>query len=118
MNNDQTEIETAPARIEETAKFLLGISAGTSGLYLSVFKLAMGKTAVAGFPLFLPFLFWAAAMVLLVLVIFPQKYETYKNEPASMKNVFLKARTIKYRRLFAGTLLFILGILSGVFVLI
>ncbi len=65
-------------RIEDTAKFLLGITAGTSGLYLSAYKLAMGKATVTGLLWSLPFLFWAAAIVLLILVIFPQKYETFK----------------------------------------
>lgn len=138
MNTDQTEIETVPARklteeekyydelfykdsvestnrMEDTAKFLLGITAGTSGLYLSAFKLSKGKATVTGVLWFLPFLIWALAIVSLILVIFPEKYETYKNEPASLKSAILKARDRKYQRLFVGTLLFIFGIFSGVF---
>ena len=99
MNPDQTEIETVPARkmteeeryydeliykdpvestirMEETAKFLIGITAGTSGLYLSAFKLAVGNTTVSGIVWFLPFLLWALAIISLILVIFPEKYET------------------------------------------
>ncbi len=34
-------------RIEETAKFLIGITSATSGLYLSACKLAMGKATVS-----------------------------------------------------------------------
>ncbi len=138
MDTEQTDIETAPARtlteeerfydeliykdpvetaarIEDTAKFLLGITAGASGLYLSAYKLAMGRGTVTGCLWFLPFLLWASAMVALILVIFPQKYETFKNEPASLKKAIIKARDRKYRRLFAGTLLFILGIFSSIF---
>ena len=132
MNPDQTEIETVPARkmteeeryydeliykdpvestirMEETAKFLIGITAGTSGLYLSAFKLAVGNTTVSGIVWFLPFLLWALAIISLILVIFPEKYETYKDEPASLKRAILKARTRKYTRLFVGSLLFIFG---------
>ena len=138
MNISQTEIETAPARkltaeekyydeliykdpvesttrMEDTAKFLLGITAGTSGLYLSAFKLSMGKATVTGLFWFLPFLIWALAIVSLILVIFPEKYETYKDEPASLKSAILKARDRKYQRLFVGALFFILGIFFGVF---
>ncbi|MCP4351270.1 MAG: hypothetical protein GY795_37880 [Desulfobacterales bacterium] len=138
MENEQTEIEELPSRsvtdedryyeellykdpvetttrTEETAKFLLGITAGTSGLYLSAYKLAMGKATVSGLVWFAPFFFWAFSIISLVLVIFPQKYETYKDEPASLKRAVLKARDRKYRRLFAGTLFFIFGIFSCIF---
>jgi hypothetical protein len=136
MTDEPAQIETAPARsptkeeiyydelerkdpvdttkrIEETAKFLLGITAGTSGFYLSAVKLTMGKTATAGFFTLLPFLIWAGAMIALILVIFPQKYSTYKHEPASVKQAILLARDRKYRRLVLGTLLFMMGIISG-----
>ncbi len=138
MENEQTEIEEVPsrsvtdedryyaellykdpaettARTEDTAKFLMGITAGTSGLYLSAYKLAMGKATVSGLTWFLPFFFWAFSIISLILVIFPQKYETFRNEPASLKRAVLKARDRKYRRLFAGTLFFILGIFSCIF---
>ncbi len=35
-------------RIEETAKFLIGTSSATSGLYLAAFKLAFGERTVSG----------------------------------------------------------------------
>jgi hypothetical protein len=131
MNDEDLEIEAVPARrptaeeqyyhemshkdpvetttrIEETAKYLLGIIAGISGVYLSAYQLSIGKTPVTNFWCFLP-------MILLILVIFPQKYETLKDEPASLKKAVLSARDRKYRRLFAGTFLFIIGIISAVF---
>ena len=107
-------VETT-TRIEETAKYLLGIIAGISGVYLSAYQLSIGKTPVTNFRCFLPFLFWAAAMILLVLVIFPMKYETYKNEPESLKRAVLSARNLKYYCLSAGTFLFIIGIVSALF---
>jgi uncharacterized membrane protein YsdA (DUF1294 family) len=89
MNDEDLEIEAVPARrptaeeqyyhemshkdpvetttrIEETAKYLLGIIAGISGVYLSAYQLSIGKTPVTNFWCFLPFLFWAAAMILLI----------------------------------------------------
>ncbi len=102
------------ARIEDTAKFLLGITSGTSGLYLSAYKLAMGKAVASGISWFLPFMAWAISIIFLVLVIFPQKYDTFKNEPDSLKRGFLEAMKRKYNRLCAGTIFFVLGILLGV----
>ncbi len=137
MKSEQTEIEEIPSRpmtdedryyeelgykdpvetttrIEDTAKYLMGIAAGTSGLYLSAFKLTIGRGTVSELIWFIPFLFWSASIISLILVIFPQKYETCKNEPDSLKRAVLKARERKYWKLFAGTVFFIFGILSGV----
>ena len=107
-------VETT-TRIEETAKYLLGIIAGISGVYLSAYKLSIGKTPVANLWCFLPFLFWAAAMILLIFVIFPMKYETYKDEPESLKKAVLSARNCKYILLSIGTFSFIIGIISAIF---
>ncbi len=103
------------ARIEDAAKFLLGATSTTSGLFLAALKLSIGKKAVAGLVWYLPFICWAASIICLVLVVFPYEYETGKNEPASWKKAFVKAQKRKYNRLFAGTLFFIIGIVSAVY---
>ncbi|MEZ4527033.1 MAG: hypothetical protein R2941_14040 [Desulfobacterales bacterium] len=101
--------------IEETAKFLIGAGAGTSGLYLSAFKLSFGeRTATTGIW-YVPFLLWTFSILALILVLLPRKYETGRNEPASYKNAFLKARKIKYLWLVWGAGFFILGILTAIF---
>ncbi|MDM8514955.1 hypothetical protein QUF76_02055 [Desulfobacterales bacterium HSG16] len=102
------------ARIEDTAKFLLGATATTSGLYLGALRLSIGKSTVTGIIWYLPFLWWALSIIGMILVIFPEKYETGKNEPGSWKKAFLKARKLKYIRLFIGTLFFIFGIITAV----
>jgi hypothetical protein len=99
-------------RVEETAKYLIGTSSATSGLYLAAFKLSFGDVKVH--PVWLiPFLCWAAAILLLIVVLLPRKYETGKNEPASFKAAFQEAHVYKFRRLMFGAACFILGILSA-----
>ncbi len=100
-------------RIEDMAKFLTGATATTSGLFMSALKISVGTKTVTGIAWFMPFICWAISIVALVLVLFPQKYETGKDEPMSWKEAFLKAREQKYIRLFAGTLFFVFGIISA-----
>jgi hypothetical protein len=63
----------------------------------------------------LPVIFWILSMITLVLVLFPQNYPAGKDEPASWKQAFIQARKRKFRYLFAGTLLFVAGMLSAVY---
>ena len=69
-------------RIEETAKFLIGATATTSGLFVAAFKLALGKTGASGLLWFAPFVLWATAMLALLLVLLPQRYSVGRDEPA------------------------------------
>ena len=102
-------------RLEETARFLMTVAASTSGLFLAAFKLSLGSKTVSGPAWFLPFICWAIGILLLILVLFPQKYKTGRNEPASWKEAFLRARKQKFRFLLAGTLFFIAGIVSAAY---
>ena len=99
-------------RIEETAKYLIGTSSATSGLYLAAFKLSFGD---AKFQIvwLIPFICWASAIIFLILTLLPQKYDTGKNEPASYKKAFQEAHHYKFRRLMIGAVCFILGILTA-----
>ncbi|MGE0087768.1 MAG: hypothetical protein AB7S75_25435 [Desulfococcaceae bacterium] len=108
------ELVESVKRIEETAKYLIGSSSATSGLYLAAFKLSFGD-AKAQFVWLIPFLCWTAAIVFLILTLLPRKYETGKNEPASYKAAFMKARTVKYHRLGWGAGFFVLGILTAAY---
>ena len=101
-------------RVEETAKYLIGTSSATSGLYLAAFKLAFGEVKVHIVWL-IPFVCWALAIILLILVLLPQEYPTGKNEPASYKNAFIQARKLKYRRLVWGAVCFIAGIMTAIY---
>ena len=103
------------ARIEEVAKFMVGATATTSGLFLAAFKLSTGSETVSGLSWYIPFLCWGASIVASVLVLFPQKYETGKDEPDSWKNAFIRARKHKFRWLFVGALLFVIGIISAIY---
>jgi len=106
------------SRIEDTAKFLIGATAGTSGLFLSALRLAVGSSAVmSGYQWMLPFICWSLSVICLVLVLFPRRYNTYENAPQAWKKAFLSAGKWKYAFLCLGTLLFILGILHGMWLL-
>ncbi len=100
--------------IEETAKFLIGTGSGTSGLYLSAFKLSFGENIATRGIWYMPFLLWTFSILALILVLLPRKYDTGRNEPASYKAAFLNAQKIKYRWLVWGAGFFVLGILTAV----
>jgi hypothetical protein len=107
------------ARIEETAKFLVGATATTSGLFLAAAKLTAGSPAASasappGMVGFAPFLFWAAGLLALLLVLLPQPYRTGEREPASWKRACIRARWKKYRWLVAGALLYVLGTATAI----
>ena len=107
------------ARLDEVAKFLIGASATTSGLFVAAFKLVLGeKTTVPGPAGFAPFLLWAASILALLCVLVPHWYPTGKNEPASWKAAVLQVRMRKYRWLQIGAWLFILGIMAAVYPLV
>ena len=105
-------VESIP-RIEDVAKFLIGATATTSGLYVAAFKLAHGDTTVAAPLWFLPFLCWALSLAALVLVLFPFRYETERQVPQSWKAAYRQARDRKYRWLAVGTGMFIIGIFAA-----
>lgn len=100
-------------RLEDTAKILLGVFAGASGLYLAAYKLAFGAAPVSAVRWYIPFVLWAAAMIALLMVITPQKYEITASTE-SFKTAVIAARDRKYRRLLIGVGLFIAGLLAGV----
>jgi hypothetical protein len=107
------------ARLDDIAKFLLGASATTSGLFVAAFKLVLGeKITVPGPAGFIPFLLWAASMLALLRVVVPQRYPTGRNEPASWHAAVLQVRIRKYRWLQIGAWLFILGIMAAVYPLV
>lgn len=107
------------ARLDDVAKFLIGASATTSGLFLAVFKLVLGdKTTVPGPAGFVPFLLWAASILALLRVLLPHQYPTGRYEPALWRAAELQARTRKYRWLQVGAWLFIFGILAAVYPLV
>ena len=106
------------ARIEDTAKFLIGAAATTSGIFLAAFQLSVGNQTVSGTKEIMPFIFWALSILGLILVLFPHEYRTGKNEPASWREAFLQARKRKYRWLIIGAVLFVAGVISAAYPLI
>ncbi len=100
-------------RIEEVAKFLAGATATTSGLYLAAFKIALGRETATAFFWFLPYLLWAVSLLCFVLVLLPHRHPTRENDPGSWRDAFIASGNRKYRRLMAGAVFFILGILTG-----
>jgi hypothetical protein len=102
------------ARIEDVAKFLVGASTTTSGLFLAAFKLSQGSQTVSGVVWFVPFVLWAFSIIAFVFVLFPEEYPTGKDEPASWRQAFRAARRWKYWCLFTGAVLFICGVFSAV----
>ena len=106
-------VESA-ARLEETAKFLIGATAMTSGLFAAAYKLALGKATATGITWFLPFLFWAASILMLTLVLLPNRYEVVRHSPADYRTAMLRARDRKWLRLAFGAGLFAVGLLFAV----
>ena len=98
-------------RIEEVAKFMVGATATTSGLFLAAVKLVLGNATVSGTIWLLPFMAWALGIVFLILVLFPQRYTAKRNQPTAWKAAFLRARRNKFILLCLGTLSFVAGIL-------
>jgi hypothetical protein len=138
MDNDEDQIEEIPSRpltdeeqyfyersykelvesiprIEDVAKFLIGATATTSGLFLAAFKLARGDKTVTEPFWFAPFLCWSLSIAALMLVLFPYRYETGRAQPAAWKQAFLRARSRKYGWLAVGAGFFILGLLSALY---
>ncbi len=102
-------------RIEETAKFLVGGTVTASGLYVAAFKLYLADSTVSEPLWFLPFLLWGASIIAQILVLYPMRYRTVENAPASWKRAFLKCRGRKYFFLTLGAALFVAGLLAGAF---
>ncbi len=105
-------VESA-ARIEETAKFLIGATATSSGLFAAACKLSLGKGTVTSITWFLPFLLWALSILVLVFVLLPHRYKVVRNAPAQYRAAMLEARDRKWRRLVVGAILFIIGLLCA-----
>ncbi|MEA3273891.1 MAG: hypothetical protein U9Q81_01030 [Pseudomonadota bacterium] len=99
------------ARIEEVAKFLVGATATTSGLFVAAYTLAVGKDTVEGLIWFLPFIAWSLGILCQLLVLFPERYRVGRNQPASWRAAFLRARAYKYGFLLAGGTFFVAGLL-------
>jgi hypothetical protein len=105
-------------RLEEAAKFLVGAAATTSGLFLAAYKLSLGDKTVSSLAWFIPFICWALSIIALVLVLLPQNYKSGKDVPADIRQAFLKARTWKYAWLVCGAVLFIVGLISAIYLII
>lgn len=101
-------------RLEDAAKFLVGATATTSGLFLAAVKLSRGDQTATEIVWFIPFVLWAMSIVVLVCVLLPQEYKTGQREPDSWRKAFLEARRRKFRRLMVGALFFVMGIISAV----
>lgn len=100
----------ATVRMEEAAKYLIGAVATTSGLFLAAFKISGIK---GGLDALAPFVFWAITLLMLLMVLIPQKYAAGLNQPAAWKAAFIRARSRKYKWLVAGTIGFIAGMLAA-----
>ncbi len=100
------------ARIEDAAKFLGGAAATTAGVFLAAIKLTAGPSSVARIW-WLPVLLWVVSLLVFVRILVPRRFSVRERDPASVKRMLLKARDSKYRLLWAGTLLFIGGLVSA-----
>ena len=101
------------ARIEDTAKFLGGATATTSGIFLAAVKLAADLSDAARLWWFLPVLLWVASILVFVRILVPRRYIVGERDPSSIKRMLLEARDSKYRLLQAGTVLFVGGLVSA-----
>ncbi len=101
-------------RIEETAKFLVTVVTGVSGLFAAAWKLAEGEKAQGEGLWWLPFVLWVFSMISLVIVFFPGFYSVKKQVPESVKAAYRAVLWWKFWWLAAGLIFFLLGVLSTV----
>lgn len=98
------------ARIEEVAKFLVGATATTSGLFVAASKLALGDDRAQDTIWLLPFIAWSLGILFQLLVLFPRRYDVGRNQPDSWRTAFLRVQTIKYGLLLTGGTFFVGGL--------
>ena len=104
--------------IEETAKFLVGATATTSGLFLAAAKISFGESANSEPTWLIPFTAWAISIIVLILVLYPLPYWVEKQRPLAMKKAFSKALKVKYSFLAIGALSFLFGVMYSIIILI
>jgi hypothetical protein len=104
--------------IEDAAKFFVGATATTSGLFLAASKLSFGEAVNPSTYWMLPFISWAIAIIFHVLVLFPLRYRAETHLPLAMKAAFLRAQKIKYVFLSLGAICFIFGLIASIFIMV
>ena len=114
LEREYKEPVEATARLEEVARFLVGATATTSGLFAAAYKVALGTAAQAGWRLLTPFLLWGVGLVAFLFVLIPERYEVATKEPAAWRRAYGAARDRKWRRLLYGTAFFIAGLIAAV----
>lgn len=108
------------AKIEDIAKFLIGATATVSGLCAAAVKLIHSSSPPApGDSRWLtPFVLWALSIAVLVITLFLHRYKLEtERTPDECRKAFIDARKWKWWTLAAGTLLFIAGRFTALFLL-
>ncbi|MEM7246494.1 MAG: hypothetical protein AAF533_14175 [Acidobacteriota bacterium] len=103
----------ATTRIEETAKYLIGATATSAGMFAAASKLALGKDPAPDVSWFLPFVFWVISILVLIFALLPNRYEVVSDSPEDFRAFLLEARDRKWRRLGLGAGLYCVGLLSA-----
>ncbi len=96
-------------RIEDAVKFLGGAAATTAGVFLAAIKLTPDPARIW----WLPVLLWVVSLLVFVRILVPRRFSVRERDPSAVKQMLLNARDSKYRLLWAGTLLFIGGLVSA-----
>jgi hypothetical protein len=100
-------------RIEEAAKFLAGAVSSVTGLLIAALQLSSTPSLTLN-RFTLLFIFWSGSLLCSIFVLLPLPYRHYKNSPSEIKRTFIKARWIKWSLLLGCVLMFILGLLIGI----
>ncbi len=72
-------------RIEETARFLVGAVATTSGLLVAALKVSVGTEPLGGSFWWMPFVLWCISIILLVFVLLPPQVPGPQERAASVE---------------------------------
>jgi hypothetical protein len=110
-NNDDDKLQ----EVKEGSKYLATVSGVMLGGYFALFSVGDLKQGLApwqSWPLFLPIVFWAATLIISVLVTipYPQESKWKAGSPASKKK--LEKWEAGLRRLWwASTIVFLVGML-------
>lgn len=124
MSNEQKEWHTyhkkereeTPKRLEESAKFLSGLT----GLTLTLFLTGNDTIFLESSPALMKVasVFWLLSLLCTLWVIFPFRYAVNNSSAQSIEQTFKRVVRTKYRLLFAAAVFYFLGlgILTGIFI--
>jgi predicted membrane channel-forming protein YqfA (hemolysin III family) len=109
IEHQRKEQQEAPRRLEETAKYLSGLSAISLTIMLGPYSETL-KTFRTTAGLKLGIVCWLISIVCTLAVVFPFRYRYIGNSESSVRNVHRKITKVKFTLLLTGALFYLTGI--------